>query len=465
VEKGDGQVDRLLPYACEKDMISFKHLFTQSVKKKFTDSHLWYSVISRPTRSNFTRLQRLTCCISLLFCTMIANAMFYRAQDNKANSSGVIQLGPLKFTMTQLYTSVVSTLIVVPVNLIIVTIFRKAKLKHHGIAPMSAARKTGAAHVMKKQFWRRVEADENEIELDDQQLRETPRRGRDCNDRDEYVTQVSTIDVDEPGYGGEAKKKKFNFRKFFHMRNSANEYKRESTEDGRNAKQGRHLPHWAIYIAWALCFISILVPAFFVILYSMQWGKERSDSWLISMFLSFFQSLLVVDPIKVFIITAAITFVMRKVQNDDEADILADSGDPIYNAVVSRDEEYLHNKVTGLSTEDIRDILQARRVKLTALKPVDPQLLEQQRAERKRQIKTNAIFKEFLTYLGFLLIVLFLAYQSRSQNSYYVKKNLEDLLLNDGFSDVNLDKIWAPVLYNFSVYDFVVLYFPVSNLR
>ncbi len=196
VEKSDGQVDRLLPYACEKDMASFKHLFTQSVKKKFTDSHLWYSVFSRPTRSNFTRLQRLSCCISLLFCTMIANAMFYRASDNKS-SSGVIQLGPLKFTMTQLYTSVVSTLIVVPVNLLIVTIFRKAKLKHHGIAPMT--RKRDESHVVKNQFWRRVDNDANEIELDESGER---------TDTPDYGNNLSTIDVDDPN-NGHIKKRKF----------------------------------------------------------------------------------------------------------------------------------------------------------------------------------------------------------------------------------------------------------------
>ncbi len=183
------------------------------------------------------------------------------------------------------------------------------------------------------------------------------------------------------------------------------------------------------------------MPAFFVILYSMQWGKERSESWLMSMFLSFFQSLFVVDPLKVFIITAIITFILRKVKNDDEADILADSGDPIYNAVVSRDEEYLHNKVTGLSQVDIKEMIAARRVKLHALKPVDPELLEKQRIERRKQVKTNAILKEGAAYLGFLLVVLFLSYQSRSKNAYLIKKNIQDLLLNDGdapFADVIL---------------------------
>ncbi len=120
-----------------------------------------------------------------------------------------------------------------------------------------------------------------------------------------------------------------------------------------------------------MVFVSILVPAFFVILYSMQWGKERSNAWLISISLSFFQSLLVVDPLKVFIVTAAITFILRK--SDDDDDSLVDSGDPLYNAIVNRDEEYLHKTTASLSQVDIKDILESRRTKLTKLMPIDPE--------------------------------------------------------------------------------------------
>lgn len=110
-------------------MKSFAHLFTQSVKKKFSDGHLWFSVFSRPVRSNFTRLQRISCCISLLFCTMISNAMFYRQETDatKTKSGVLLKLGPIEFTLTQLWVSFIGTLVVLPVNLIIVTLFRKAK--------------------------------------------------------------------------------------------------------------------------------------------------------------------------------------------------------------------------------------------------------------------------------------------------------------------------------------------------
>jgi hypothetical protein len=44
-----------------------------------------------------------------------------------------------------------------------VTLFRKAKLKHHGIMP------TRSRHVAKQQYWRRVKVIEN-IDLEDEQI-------------------------------------------------------------------------------------------------------------------------------------------------------------------------------------------------------------------------------------------------------------------------------------------------------
>ena len=43
----------------------------------FQDSHLWFSVASRQAQSNFTSVQRLSCCLALLMTYMLANIMFY----------------------------------------------------------------------------------------------------------------------------------------------------------------------------------------------------------------------------------------------------------------------------------------------------------------------------------------------------------------------------------------------------
>ena len=75
------QIDRLIPVAGKEELTNFNHLFWKKTKKNLTDGHIWFSVVNRPVRSRFTRVQRLTCCISLLFCSMMASILFYGADD------------------------------------------------------------------------------------------------------------------------------------------------------------------------------------------------------------------------------------------------------------------------------------------------------------------------------------------------------------------------------------------------
>ena len=104
-------VDRILPVAGIEDLIAFKHLFTSSARKKMANDHLWLSVFSRPTRSNFTRVQRLSCCMSLLFLTMITNAMFFKSEDQQSTTTG-IRLGPIQFTLGQVHVALVVIVVV-----------------------------------------------------------------------------------------------------------------------------------------------------------------------------------------------------------------------------------------------------------------------------------------------------------------------------------------------------------------
>ena len=48
-----------------------------------------------------------------------------------------------------------------------------------------------------------------------------------------------------------------------------------------------------------VCFFSITSAGFFTILYSLEWGKEKANEWLTTFLLSFFQSVIVVQPVKV----------------------------------------------------------------------------------------------------------------------------------------------------------------------
>jgi hypothetical protein len=93
-------VDRILPVAGLEDLVAFKQLFSANVRKKLSNEHLWFSVFSRPTKSTFTRAQRISCCMSLLFMTMITNAMWFKSDDN-AKQSQALKVGPVSFTVQQ----------------------------------------------------------------------------------------------------------------------------------------------------------------------------------------------------------------------------------------------------------------------------------------------------------------------------------------------------------------------------
>ena len=78
VDQSDGRVKRVLPIATEKEMKAFENVFSARTANDLSDSHLWFSIITKPPRSNFTRLQRVGCCLTLLLSTMLSSAMFYR---------------------------------------------------------------------------------------------------------------------------------------------------------------------------------------------------------------------------------------------------------------------------------------------------------------------------------------------------------------------------------------------------
>ena len=143
VEEDDGKIKRKVEIATKDDLVQFDFLFAQTARKNLYDGHIWFSVFTRPPRSHFTRCQRLGCCLTLLLTSMLANAMFYRdpapataTTDGDASSSTTtsqasdsIHLGPVSISVDQIRIGFTSSLVVVPVNLIIATLFQKAKPK------------------------------------------------------------------------------------------------------------------------------------------------------------------------------------------------------------------------------------------------------------------------------------------------------------------------------------------------
>ncbi|KAI8499581.1 hypothetical protein Bbelb_226320, partial [Branchiostoma belcheri] len=127
VEEGDGKVERVLPVATDEQLTRFRTLFSSRTSRDFRDGHLWYSVIGRPVHSTFTRVERISCCLSLLLCTMVTNIMFFGKGDTYQIPPPLDIMGfqvQLPISWAEVIIGIESALLVFPVNLVIVQIFR-----------------------------------------------------------------------------------------------------------------------------------------------------------------------------------------------------------------------------------------------------------------------------------------------------------------------------------------------------
>ena len=119
---GDGQIDQIFTAYKNEIVKDIETLFLANASKGIADDHIWFSILLRPPRNQFTRCQRVSCCLSALLFTMLANAMFYQT-DKVVRAT--IDLGSFKFSWTQIMIGIQSAFIIFPINLFIATLFRK----------------------------------------------------------------------------------------------------------------------------------------------------------------------------------------------------------------------------------------------------------------------------------------------------------------------------------------------------
>ncbi|CAH1263318.1 PKD1L3 [Branchiostoma lanceolatum] len=323
VEMEDGKVDRFLSAAGRDELTNFSSVFQTKTRQDISDGHLWFSVASRPTRSHFSRVQRASCCLSLVFLTMIANAMFFRTDDSVKQQ--VYRLGPLVFTPSKLWISFASTLIVFPVNFIIVYVFRKSRPK--------------------------------------------PRTKSSSRTEDLYEVQRSRP--------------------------------QEEQQSG--------LPHWCVYIGWVLVFLSATGSAFFVILYSMEWGAEKSGEWLTSILFSIFQSVLVIQPIKVIIFAVIIALTFKKFGKEE--DTLTSGG-------LADDEEFLPPAADA-------KYVKAPKMPNSSASSREADLAAA-RSRRLKELRMNTILWDVTKHFLVVAVVFYLAFSSVPMHGYFMHKALKN---------------------------------------
>ncbi|XP_053127311.1 polycystic kidney disease protein 1-like 2 [Hemicordylus capensis] len=501
IDVGDCVLDKVFPIATEQDMKQFSNLFFMKTSKGFRDGHIWYSIFSRSPRSCFTRAQRVSCCFSLLLCTMLTSIMFWGVPKDPADQK--MDLGKIEFTWQEVMIGFESSLLMFPINLLIVQIFRniqpplnkEAKEKKPGksgrvspnltlTAPAPATQNMSLTPEAVIKDIRRIanslfktlkaplpssepdfgkSTDINKLlALVEDIICQQNRVGQEFYNEskkkdDPIIITLGLVDLQEKtrtptperGVGERLKDRGYNrclylqlqhvememellgphrfqnpqsysqaVRQVQHMKDLLESQLGSPASslpgDGKKEATPKGLPRWFVLIGWFLVAITSGVSGFFTMLYGLHYGKENSIKWLISMAISFFESLFITQPLKVLGFAAFFALVLKNLEQEDEENTSVDGplsapGDPLF----------------GARRDSRSDIYQ----------PPPATDIERMKNNRIKEQKAFALIREILAYLGFLWMLLLVAYGQRDPNSYYLNKHIENSF-TDGFQDI-----------------------------
>ncbi len=469
VDEDTGMTEVFRRVSKQEDVLGLSHMIKESTWRTATDSHLWLSIMVRPTQSSFTRAQRLSCAVTALFLTMITSAMFYGVDVEQPK---LLSIGPVKISVYELWVSCISLIIVVPPSVTMVQIFRNVRPSGHAKSNITKdtndniTEDTSTSDEMELNSPNNLNLISNDQSQDSgvyadgftsdqasctthQEDKETdlhipndenyisnspaysdgwsPLTGRDIHvgTTSTYNTIGSSDDVnastvifddssndvnisptisddsangvkvsstiiddshadmnllgntnDDSSNIGDRSDCENGSQTITHNNSDGMKVSKSTIDDGyddmnvsntigddsshdaevlstiigdssehgnlsqtiddslddmhtsttiiddnsgdakasttccicikknvakdkKKKREKRYLPRCCLVVGWIVCFLGIITPAFFLILYSMDWGKEKSNAWLVSFVLSFVESVTVADPVKV----------------------------------------------------------------------------------------------------------------------------------------------------------------------
>ncbi|CAD5126282.1 DgyrCDS14438 [Dimorphilus gyrociliatus] len=171
-----------------------------------------------------------------------------------------------------------------------------------------------------------------------------------------------------------------------------------------NAKKWRK---YTVPIGWCVAAIAALTAAFFTILYSIQWGKEKSLQWLLSFTMSFVYSIMLIQPVKVVFIAFLLTFLMKK--DTDLTEYEENIGE--MNKLEYKNLDHIPKELN--IQQKIKETVE-ETMKLKETKVVEDRM--------------HNMVKIIVLHLIYTLFVVFICYSNQNPSFYYQNKAIYDTL-------------------------------------
>ncbi|XP_029466487.1 polycystic kidney disease protein 1-like 2 [Rhinatrema bivittatum] len=341
------------------------------------DEHVWISILNHPIRSPFTRVQRVSCCMCLLLCTIVINLMFWELPQG--SYPDLIHVGTFSITWKDIMIGFESALLMFPVNLLIIFIFRNTKSRPakpclnsqvtaeaskspctQSPTPCSMVKNLeGMVHSLSKAEMNKFPDMEDWLESansvnsflqlvtqmvhnhgDTDKLQVTLASEKTslenlhrlyCGHYIYQKLQQVSKDIHQLGPEGfpnvaEYDQALIQLQTLIHTLEKTIPLLHVSTQSSssvpkQKVKVQKFLPWWFIFIGWFLLLSISGISVYFTMLYGFMYGRQSSIRWIISMTLSLLQSIFILQPLKVMGFAIFFALVLKKVDEEEELEI------------------------------------------------------------------------------------------------------------------------------------------------
>lgn len=165
-------------------------------------------------------------------------------------------------------------------------------------------------------------------------------------------------------------------------------------------------PHWFIFVPWLLCFLSSVCSATFVVFYSLMWGADTSEEWLISVGMSLFMDIFISEPLRIIVVAFMLSHICKAGADH--------STQATYHADMVIDVDDI--KLSGLDKEE-------ENVEIP--KPPSKRQLRHARTTRMRELYMYTALRNIVSYIVYLWILIVVCYGGRSERGYLMTSSMK----------------------------------------
>uniref|UniRef100_A0A8C8RF24 Polycystin family receptor for egg jelly n=1 Tax=Pelusios castaneus TaxID=367368 RepID=A0A8C8RF24_9SAUR len=398
LDKDDYLLERTFVVALPRAPLAKMDYFLINIANNLVDSHIWLSVFAQVVSGSFNRLQRLSCCLAVLLCTLLINIMFFNADKNKDVS---VHLRYLR----SIVIGIESALVTIPLQMIITALFKYSQKEPSPLGTAQNHPKPSSPFMSgnlrnwkeRLQKWYLAEKstqsvsrsaanaiaaeEEKAVDTSTAEAKAQQNQPTNSNFSNNYVEEEDNIPK-------ERKPLNISFMLF------------------------RKRPQitfcwWCVYISWVLVIAVAGVSSFFIVLYGLSYGYKTSLEWLLASTTSFFESVLLVQTLKIILFSALSTVYPKYCEN----------------IPWSTRDNYLEIRLdeVTMDADEMRE-MHYEIIRLRGTKKYQPLEEDEITIMRKREkIKSKAFIflKDIVSHFVFLILVLNIAYSTENTNSFY----------------------------------------------